>query len=227
MKKYQNLNGILLIDKPQNITSHDVVNFVRRRLSVKKVGHSGTLDPMATGVLVVLLGNATKLASKFTNFDKEYYSELTLGAMTDTSDAQGKIIRNFPESSYSNLKKEDFEVVLESFKGEINQVPPMFSALRFKGHRLYDLARRGIEVPREPRKIKIFELELLEFNLPKISFRVVCSKGTYIRKLSEDIGETLGCGAYQSKLRRTRVGEFKIQNTILLDDLNESHIRNN
>lgn len=223
----KNIDGILLVDKPEGMTSHDVVDFVRKRFQIKKVGHSGTLDPMATGILVMLLGNATKLSKEFTNLDKEYLAEMTLGAITDTADAQGKIIKEFPKDSYKDITRAQAEDALGNFKGEIEQVPPMVSALRFKGKRLYKLARKGIKVTLQPRKIKVYELELTSFEPPKIAFRVTCSKGTYVRKLCEDIGEKLGCGAHQSKLRRTRVGDFTIQDSVALGSLDESHIRNN
>lgn len=227
MKEQENkIHGLIVIDKPQGVTSHDVVEAVRRRLHTKKVGHTGTLDPMATGVLVILLGHYTKLSNKFTNFDKEYFAELTLGSTTDTGDIEGKITKTFAEETYQRITRSDVEAVLAKFIGDGFQIPPMVSAIKINGKRLYKLARCGIEVPREPRKITINELELKGFVLPKISFRVACSKGTYVRKLCEDIGQALGTGAHQSILRRTRVGNFTIEKAVKLDLLNESHIRN-
>lgn len=214
--------GIILIDKPKGITSHDVVDIVRKRLKIKKVGHSGTLDPLAEGLLIILIGKCTKLFSKFSSFDKEYTGILKLGEVTDSGDSQGEIIqrRNWQEIDCEKIKE-----VFSLFRGEIEQIPPMFSALRIKGKRLYNLARRGIVVERPPRKVKIFSLKVLKINLPFVEFRVHCSKGTYIRKLAEDIGEKLNCGAHMVKILRLSVGPFKLENAVVPDEINESHLQ--
>lgn len=224
IKRKEAMQGILIIDKPSGMTSHDVVEAVRRRFSMKKVGHAGTLDPMATGVLILLLGKATKLSLKFMNLEKEYEAEMILGAVTDTGDVEGKVTETFEADTFDNIKREEVEKVLSRFHGRIKQVPPMVSAIKMKGKKLYELARKGIEVKREPREININKIELVNFDLPRITFRVSCSKGTYVRQLCEDIARSLGTGAYQSKLRRLRIGEFSVNQAVQLEDLNEGSI---
>ncbi len=216
------MDGILIIDKPQGITSHDVVDFVRRRFLIKKVGHSGTLDPLATGVLVILIGRYTKFFDRFSDFDKEYIATLALGLTTSTGDTQGKIIK---ESYNSDVRQEAVLGIFKEFVGYRQQVPPMVSALRFKGKRLYQLARKGIDVPRQTRNIHIYKLELLKFNPPTVEFYVKCSKGTYIRRLAEEIGERLNCGGCISQIRRISLGPFTIKEAISLENLNEDYIR--
>jgi len=210
------MNGILIVDKPQGWTSHDVVNFVRRRFQLKKVGHAGTLDPMATGILVLLLGGATSLSDQYMNSSKEYKAVLTLGKITDTADATGKVIKTeiIPE-----LKRVDVENVLKGFIGEIEQVPPMVSAIKFQGQRLYKLARQGNVVERQPRKITIADIELTSFTLPDIAISVICNKGTYIRTLCEDIAKALGSCGHMSYLRRTKSGGFSIEQAIDIEKL--------
>lgn len=215
--------GILIIDKPQGITSHDVVNSVRRKLGIKRVGHAGTLDPIATGLLIILVGKVTKSFNKFVNFDKEYLATLTLGKRTDTGDALGNVVKTEP---FGHITQEKVKEVSNSFVGDIEQIPPMVSALKYKGKRLYSLAKKGISVPRESRKIKIHSLEIIKFSLPDVDLRIACSKGTYIRKLGEDMGELLGCGAHISKIRRTAIGPFRIEEAIKLEEVNESLLRN-
>lgn len=205
------MDGILLIDKPAGMTSHDVVDLIRRRFDIKKAGHAGTLDPAATGLLVILVGKATKLSSRFTAGDKEYEAAVTLGRKTDSGDSDGKVLS---ENGCLGITEENIRDAFKSFEGETEQVPPMFSAVRHKGKRLYELARKGKEVPREPRKIRIEKLEISKIALPAIHFIVRCSKGTYIRKLCEDLGDRLGCGAYLSGLRRVSSGEFSLKNSI-------------
>lgn len=216
------MDGFLIVDKPQGLTSHDVVNFVRKRFKMRRVGHAGTLDPIATGVLIILLARWTKFFSRFANFDKEYLVTASFQAFTSTGDAEGKILRRF---DYSQVTIVDVQKVFKQFKGEIQQVPPMVSALKYKGRRLYELARSGIELERKPRSIFIREIELLKFYPPLIDFKVTCSKGTYIRSLCEDIGKSLGCGGYETRLKRTRIGEFGIDEAIPLEKISESHIR--
>lgn len=217
-----NLNGLLIIDKPRGMTSHDVVDVVRRMLKIQKVGHAGTLDPLATGVLVILIGKATRLFDKFMNFDKTYEAVLTLGSTTTTGDSCGKIVELFP---YDKITEGMAKEVIESFLGKISQVPPMVSAIKYKGKPLYKLARRGIEVPRASREIIIHSIKLLKFYLPDISFKVSCSKGTYVRSLGEDIAKHLACGGHISKITRLSVGPFELKDSISLEKINESYIR--
>ena len=174
------------------------------------------LNPAVTGVLVILIGKATKRSFELTSGDKEYEATLTLGRKTDSGDAEGKVLY---ESDASKITEEDVRHVFKSFEGEIEQVPPMVSALRYKGKRLYELARKGKEVPREPRKIHIKELRIKKVEIPNIDFSVVCSKGTYIRKLCDDIGDKLGCNGYMSYLRRVRAGEFTLDKSVDMDKL--------
>jgi tRNA pseudouridine55 synthase len=223
------LDEIIVIDKPKGMTSHDVVDVVRRSFGIRKVGHAGTLDPMATGVLVVLTGKMTKESGRFLNDDKEYDAELVLGATSDTEDAEGSIK---PSGASSYPDRDAIQRAFAGFKGEIEQIPPAYSALKHKGRKLYELARKGIRVEKDPRKIFISRLEITGISLPAVSFSVECSKGTYVRKLASDIGERLGCGAYLSALRRTRSGRFTIDQAIDINDLgkipnNKHQITNN
>ncbi len=217
------MDGILNINKPSNMTSHDVVFRIRKVIKQKRIGHAGTLDPQATGVLVLLLGKATKLAETLKGDSKEYVASMKLGIKTTTQDAWGEITE---QRTNFSLQKEAVENALLSFKGETNQIPPMFSALHHKGKRLYELARQGKEVERLPRQIKIFEIELLDF-IPSdnLTFRVVCSGGTYIRTLCADVGYVLEVGGHLTSLKRTRSGKFKIENAIDLFDLREGKIK--
>ena len=216
------MEGILLVDKPSGITSHDVVDITRRKLAIRKVGHAGTLDPLATGLLIILIGKATKLFDRFSGCDKEYEATLKLGASTITGDSQGKIEK---QGDYSQIKNQDIQDVLAKFKGEILQVPPMVSALRYKGKRLYQLARRGEQIDLPARKINIKNIYSTNINIPYIDFCVYCSKGTYIRKLAQDIGEELGCFAHITGIRRTKIGEYSIENAVNIDEINESNIK--
>lgn len=216
------MDGILVVDKPKGMTSHDVVEIVRKRFNVKRVGHAGTLDPMATGVLVILIGRATKLSGTFTRDDKEYVATLFLGRRTDTQDSTGNVIE---EKGVDGLDVESVKKAINSFAGEIGQIPPMVSAKKYKGKKLYQLARKGKSVPREPCLIKIHEIELLDFNLPEIVFRVRCSKGTYIRTLCEDIGKALNYPAHMSALKRTRSGRFSLDQASDLGSVEKSHVQ--
>ncbi|MCK5579794.1 MAG: tRNA pseudouridine(55) synthase TruB [Candidatus Omnitrophica bacterium] len=222
MKDQGSLEGIIVVNKPGGMTSHDVVSKVRHKLHMRRVGHAGTLDPMATGVLVMLVGKATKLFSKFEGFDKAYEATLILGTKTTTADMQGKVIRQLP---YDACTKEKLKTVLQTFLGESEQIPPMVSAIKVNGKKLYELARKGIEVKREPRKIRIDVLKLLEYDLPRARFYVECSKGTYVRTIAEDVGEKMGCGACIDQIERTKVGPFVIEDAVELEDLNESHVK--
>jgi len=210
------MNGILIVDKPKGMTSHDVVDFVRRRFALKKVGHAGSLDPIATGVLVLLLGTTTKLSAKIMGDDKTYDAILKCGIATDTLDAEGKITE---EKDINGLNEEKVKRVFSQFCGEQLQVPPAYSAVKHKGEPLYKLARRGVFIEKEPRRINIKELLVDEVKLPFVSFRVYCSKGTYIRKLCDDIGRRLGCGAHMTALRRLKSGEFEIENSVSVNEL--------
>lgn len=202
------MNGLLIIDKKIGQTSFDVIREIRKKYNIKKVGHTGTLDPMATGVLPILLGEATKLSDYLMEHDKEYIATLKLGEKRDTGDSEGKVIE---KKDVPNLTKEKIEKVLKSFIGDKEQVPPMYSAIKINGEKLYDLARKGKEIERKPRKISIYSIELNSFNDTEIEFKVNCSKGTYIRVLCEDIAKDLETCGYMKSLRRTRVGEFTLE----------------
>lgn len=210
------MNGILVVDKPPLLTSHDVVNFIRTKFKLKKVGHAGTLDPLATGILVILLGSFTKKSIEFTNADKEYVGTLVLGIETNSGDSQGKVLYR---QEISSLNVEEIKNIFSEFIGEIEQTPPMVSSLKYKGKPLYKLARKGINVERQPRKILVRLLEIIRIELPEIDFRIVCSKGTYVRQLAIDIGKKIGCGAHLSKLRRIRSGSFSLDKAISWEEL--------
>lgn len=212
------MDGILVINKPQGATSHDIVELIRKKFSIKKVGHAGTLDPMATGVLVILIGGYTKSSQSFLNEDKEYEGTLTLGAASDTQDAWGVIT---PSGRTVNSDRAEIEKAFNKFVGEIEQRPPMYSAVKYNGKKLYELARKGISVEVRPRKVIIKRLEITGISLPQVSFGVTCSKGTYVRRLAADIGDRLGCGAYLSRLSRTRSGRFAIDQAISVDELKD------
>ncbi len=216
------LQGIILINKPKGITSHDVISTVRRKLQMRRVGHAGTLDPLATGLLVVLLGKSTKLFDKFVAFDKAYRATLRLGLKTTSADIMGQTLQEKP---YTGIDEQKVRDVFKQFVGDIEQKPPMVSAVKHKGQRLYKLARAGQEVEREARKVRIDELSVLNFALPDVEFFMACSKGTYVRQLAEDVGEVLGCGACICQIERTKVGHFDIKDSVSLEELNESHIR--
>jgi len=205
------LHGLLLVEKGPGVTSFQVVAHLRRVLRVPKVGHGGTLDPMATGVLPILLGEATKLAPYLLGHDKEYVATLRLGIRTDTLDLTGQVREERP---IPPLEAEAVRAVLARFVGEIEQVPPMYSALHVGGRRLHELARAGVEVARAPRRVRITVLELLAFEPPQLRIRVRCGAGTYIRALGADLGEALGCGAATEALVRTRVGPFGLEDAL-------------
>ncbi len=213
------IDGILNIQKPPGKTSFEVVSLLRRLSGEPKVGHTGTLDPQATGVLVLCLGQGTRVAEFLAQATKVYYAEIELGVTTDTYDASGKVVQ---QCDPSFVTEEQLERVLNSFCGAIKQIPPMYSALKYKGKRLYQLARAGIEVPREPRKVNIYRLDMVEWQPPVVAIEVECSAGTYIRSLAQDIGEALGCGAYLKKLTRLRCGNFDIKQAIALDSIEEA-----
>ena len=225
------MDGLLIVDKKEGITSFDVIRNVRKEYNIKKVGHIGTLDPLASGVLPVLIGKATKLSDYLMMHDKEYIAKIILGKKTSTGDREGNVIEE-KEIEKSKISKENIEAVLNSFLGESYQIPPMYSAIKVNGKKLYELARENKEIERTPRKINIAKIELLKIenvnvnenvNLSlqsiEITYKVQCSKGTYIRTLSEDIAEKLGTVGYMSYLRRTRVGDFKIEDAGKLIDI--------
>lgn len=211
------MNGIIIIDKPLGRTSHDMVYEMRKVTGIKKIGHTGTLDPMATGVLPVCIGSATKMADMLTLSDKSYIAELVLGRTTDTQDADGKVLTECEV----NCSEEEIRCAVNSFVGEIEQVPPMYSAIKQNGKKLYELARQGIEIERKPRKVTINSIDILEISGERVKIDVSCSKGTYIRTLCEDIGKKLGVGAYMNTLRRTRTGQFTIEESHTLSEIKE------
>ncbi|MDE6518505.1 MAG: tRNA pseudouridine(55) synthase TruB [Acetatifactor sp.] len=210
-------HGIVIIHKEKGFTSHDVVAKLRGICGQKKIGHTGTLDPEATGVLPVCLGSGTKLCDMLTDKDKEYVAELLLGAETDTQDMTGTVLFRRPVE----VSQEQVREAVLSFQGSYRQVPPMYSALKVNGKKLYELAREGKEVERQAREVQIPEIEILEMHLPVVRLRVVCSKGTYIRTLCADIGQRLGCGGAMESLVRTRVGKFSLEKAFTLGQLQE------
>ena len=218
MKTRPEVHGVLNINKPSGMTSHDVVDAVRRILGMQRVGHTGTLDPQATGVLPVCVGRATKIAQYLTQAEKEYVMTLRLGVTTDTLDAAGK---ETSRAEATHVRRQDVEAVLPRFTGEIQQVPPLYSAKKRQGERLYRLARRGEVVEREPVTVTVFALELLEFDSPDVHLKATCSKGTYARSLCDDIGRALGCGGHLRALCRTRAGRFALEGSVALEVLEE------
>ncbi|MBI5559738.1 MAG: tRNA pseudouridine(55) synthase TruB [Deltaproteobacteria bacterium] len=208
------MDGVLIIDKPKGLTSHDVVLRAKRVLGAKKVGHLGTLDPMATGVLPLVINRAAKYADLLSGGSKEYVATLKLGEERDTFDGEGRVVKTF---ATGGVGAEDVERVLKGFCGRIKQIPPMFSAVKKNGVPLYKLARKGITVPREPKEIEVYSMDVLAIGLPCVTFRAVCSKGTYVRTLCHDAGQTLGCGAYLKELKRTRSGRFTLDTAVLPD----------
>ncbi len=216
--KGRKVNGILLLDKPLGISSNAALQEVKHLFKAAKAGHTGNLDPLATGMLPLCFGEATKMSAYLLDSDKVYVGTCKLGVRTSSADAEGEVIdtREVPELSEAQV-----EAVLEKFRGDIEQIPPMHSALKQNGQPLYKLARQGIEVERKPRPVTIYELKLLEINGDELKLYVHCSKGTYIRTLVEDIGEVIGCGAHLSQLRRTKVGPFQEAGMITIEELQQ------
>lgn len=212
------MNGIVIIDKPQGWTSQDVTARLRRVYNTRRIGHGGTLDPMATGVLPVFVGRATRGVEFFEHAEKTYETVLRLGVLTDTEDISGTVLETRPVC----VSKERFMEILGDFRGDILQVPPMYSALKVNGRKLYELARRGVEVERKPRPVTIHQLECLSFDGETARLRVRCSKGTYIRTLCKDIGLALGCGGCMESLRRVSAGAYTAQEAVPLETLLES-----
>ena len=216
MRLVTELDGVLLVDKAGGMTSHDVVAIVRRVLGFKKVGHCGTLDPLATGLLIVVLGRGTKIQDLLMAEDKEYAGTLELGAVTDSQDADGVVTETRP---VPELTREQIDAAFAKFHGDFYQMPPMVSAIKKEGVPLYKLARQGKTVEREPRFVHVFAHEITGVRLPEIDFRVVCSKGFYVRTYAHDIGAELGCGAHLKQLRRTKSGRFDLQRSVTVEEL--------
>jgi tRNA pseudouridine55 synthase len=217
-------SGFLLVDKPEGMTSHDVVDYLRRITKIKKIGHAGTLDPIATGLLILGIGReATKKLSEFQKLDKEYIAKIKLGSKSDTFDKEGKI----EEIKFEKIPtKEEIEEVLKSFCGEILQTPPPYSAKKIKGKKAYELARKGMKTELSPVKVKIYQIEILNYSFPYLEIKVSCSSGTYIRSLANDIGEKLKAGGLIEELRRTKIGNFKVENAQKLSQINSENWQN-
>lgn len=209
------MNGVIIIDKPQGKTSHDIVGIMRKKFGTRRVGHTGTLDPMATGVLPICIGNATRASDMLTESDKKYRAQLLLGKRTNTLDIEGDVL----EERAVNVTEQEIRDVIDTFIGEIDQIPPMYSAIKKNGKKLYELARQGIEIEREPRRINIYSIDIIDINIPYITVDVHCSKGTYIRSLCDDIGTRLGTGAVMTELRRTYTAGFSIDDAYTIEQL--------
>lgn len=212
------VSGVLVVDKPVGLSSHDVVQIIRNGTKIRRAGHTGTLDPRASGVLVVLLGPAVRLSEYVSASEKRYQAVIELGITTDTYDLEGKITRRSPV----DISYEEFEVALQGFIGEFEQKPPAYSAIKVKGEKAYEIARRGEEVDLEPRMIQVHELELLDWDPPEAVVDIQCSSGTYVRSLAHDLGEKLGCGATLTGLRRTKNGRFGLRDAVSLRKLQEA-----
>jgi len=210
------MEGILLVDKPRDHTSHDVVARLRGKLKMKRIGHAGTLDPMATGLLVILVGKATKVSQYLVSLDKEYEGTIELGKVTDTQDAEGEVMATKPVPV---LTEDEVQATIKSFLGDQYQLPPMYSAIKIAGQPLYKAARKGEEVVREPRFIRVMSWDLLRFASPQIDFRLRCTKGTYVRTLAHDLGAKIGCGAHLAALRRTATDKFTDSQALTLDQI--------
>ncbi len=216
MQNFEPLDGAILIDKPPGPTSHDVVDFIRRQFGIKKVGHCGTLDPNATGLLIIVLGRGTKLSEKLMSNDKVYEGAMKFGETTNSYDADGEILDTHPVPP---LTVEHLNELAAAFVGDLMQMPPMVSAIKKDGVPLYKLARKGIEVPREPRLIHVYSFRFTNYREPLGSFRVACTKGTYVRSLAHDLGQKIGCGAHLATLRRTVSGKFDVADAKPLDEI--------
>ena len=217
--QYNDFSGFVLVNKPTGITSFKLTNIIRKKLNVKKAGHCGTLDPLASGLMIILVGKYTKLQDKFMKQDKVYFAEIKLGIKTDSGDLDGKIIS---QSDFSHVTKELIGQVCKSFIGKIKQIPPMYSALKVNGQKLYELARKGITIERKPREITIYSIDLTDYKKDTFSIRVKCSSGTYIRTLAEDIGTKLNTGTVLINLVREEIGKYKLSEAINIDDIKEN-----
>lgn len=212
-------SGILVMDKPEGLTSYGVIRRAKRFLGVKKIGHCGTLDPMATGVLILVLGTATRWAERVMDLEKTYSARIRFGVSTSTQDREGAVLE---EKDSSGVTREAFDAVLPNFTGDIQQIPPMHSAVHHGGRRLYELARKGIVVPRAPRSVRVHELTVTSWQPPEADVRVRCSRGTYVRTLADDMGRALGVGGTLWSLRRDRVGPFCTEDSLTLEDLEKN-----
>jgi len=215
-QKGRNVQGILLLDKPLGETSNSALQQVKRLYQARKAGHTGSLDPLANGLLPICFGAATKISAFLLDADKRYWVRVRLGETTTTADAEGDVVERRPVEGVDEARVQQ---VLQQFRGEIQQIPPMYSALKHKGERLYKLARAGVEVEREPRTVHIHRLELAHFGLPEIELEVNCTKGTYVRTLAEEIGNVLGCGAHVTGLRRTGVGPYNADQLVTMEQI--------
>ncbi len=215
-KDFAPFDGVILVDKPAGPTSHDIVAGIRRTFRIKKVGHGGTLDPQATGLLVVLLGRGTKLSSRFIGSDKAYEGTMMLGTETDSQDADGKVTREAP---YDSVTRDQLFEEMQKLTGDTMQTPPMVSAIKVKGVPLYKHARKGRVIEREPRLVHVYKFDLVRFDPPDADFVLSCTKGTYARTLCADAGEALGCGAHVTRLRRTRCGEVSVSSATAYEDV--------
>ena len=212
----QEMSGVLLVDKPTDHTSHDVVARLRGKLKMKKIGHAGTLDTMATGLLIMLIGKATRISQYLISLDKVYTGTITLGVVTNSQDAEGEVMETNPVPEFT---EEQVRAEIKTFMGDQYQMPPMFSAIKIGGVPLYKKARKGEDVPREPRFIRISEYEMTRLALPEIDFRVHTIKGTYVRTLAHDLGQKLGCGAHLSSLRRIATDQFNVADALTIDEI--------
>jgi tRNA pseudouridine55 synthase len=218
------MDGFLIINKPAGPTSHDIVSHVRKITNIKKVGHAGTLDPFAEGILIILIGKATKLQSKFMEMDKTYVGTLKLGEATDTYDATGIKSKTQSPNYSKSIPKSKISKILKTFIGETKQVPPIYSAIKINGETAYKLARKGIKPKLKSRKVKIYSIKALTYKWPYLKIEVRCGKGTYVRSLAHDVGKKLGCGAYLEKLIRNKIGKFDIRNSIKPEELSPSNL---
>ncbi|MES2982575.1 MAG: tRNA pseudouridine(55) synthase TruB [Verrucomicrobiota bacterium] len=218
-EEYTGPSGVLLVDKAPDMTSHDVVAIARRALNTKKIGHCGTLDPMATGLLMLVIGKATKIQDLLMSEDKVYEGTLTLGQRTSTQDKEGEVLET---REVGNFSEADVRAAFEAYQGEFEQLPPMVSAIKMDGVPLYKLARKGVEVERKLRPVRVTGFEIKRIELPEVDFRVDCSKGFYVRTYANDIGEKLGCGAHLSALRRTQSGKFNLDRSVTVAQLKEA-----
>ncbi len=216
MQEFDSLDGALLVDKPSGPTSHDVVDAIRDTFQIKKVGHCGTLDPNATGLLIIVLGKGTKLSEKLMSDDKVYEGTVKLGETTDSYDSDGELVASLPVPP---ITLEDLNQAAATFQGDLMQMPPMVSAVKIKGVPLYKMARKGIEVERKARLIHIYSYHFSSYEMPYARCRIACTKGTYVRSLAHELGQKLGCGAHLSALRRTVSGKFDVKDAIMLEDL--------
>lgn len=216
MLQRKEIDGVLLVDKPGDHTSHDVVARLRRKLNMKRIGHAGTLDPMATGLMIALIGKATKISQYLISLDKEYEGTVELGKVTDSQDADGEVLETKP---VPELTEAELRAAMAAFLGDQYQTPPMYSAIKIDGVPLYKSARKGVEVEREPRFIRVSSFELTRFGLPRFDFRLRCTKGTYVRTIAHDLGAKLGCGAHLAALRRTATDKFKVADALTIEQI--------